>query len=385
MLHFPAMGQSATWLKPLVQSALFVMMVLACGVFIGLWLTLTFCPEELLPWLANPQFSTESKTWHGITISTSYCGIVFLLQLFTARWLLRRLRARSWKTVSVFIVLQVVASLIATYLIIQADTYLWGKQYDILKLLTLFCVSLVFSLIFNGFYYMTVVNRELRAAERTAMQAELKALRAQINPHFLFNALNSIASLIRTRPGEAEEVTEHLADLFRYSLRSSDRSSVTLGEELESVEYYLAIEATRFPDRLSVEVLVPPALRRVRVPSLLLQPLVENAIKHGLNKSEESCKITISSRREGDEVVLAVADTGPGFASINPATVFSSGTGLNNVQSRLELEFGAKAGIDIHRNRVEIRFPWYSADEASPQNSATEHALATPALAGIES
>lgn len=141
----------------------------------------------------------------------------------------------------------------------------------------------------------------------------MDALRAQISPHFLFSAFNSIAALIRTRSAEAESVVEDLADLFQYMLRASRTDVSTLEEEIRAAERNLAVETARFRDRLSVEVDVTDPLQSVALQGMTIQPLVENALKHGVDQAKDDCIVTIAARRENGRLVLRVMDTGPGF------------------------------------------------------------------------
>ena len=172
---------------------------------------------------------------------------------------------------------------------------------------------------------------QARAAERrgerfrsAAKAAELRSLRYQVNPHFLFNALNTIAALVRAHPAQAEEITEELADLFRYVLRSSQTATVSLVEELESARMYLAIEQARFGPRLAVQFAVSPGLENVEVPSLVLQPLVENAVKHGAGNTEGICTLRVGVEESSAGVELSVRDSGPGFASTDPADMIKA-------------------------------------------------------------
>jgi LytS/YehU family sensor histidine kinase len=157
-------------------------------------------------------------------------------------------------------------------------------------------------------------------------------------------------------------MTENLAELFRYSLRASTMPAATLLDEMESVEIYLAIEKARFGERLAVAIDVPEELHRAEVPSLILQPLVENAVKHGMQQTLDGCRIELQAEREGgqrggDQVRIRVTDTGPGFASTDLETVLAKGTGLGNVRARLRHLFGDAALLRILPQGVEIGFP----------------------------
>ncbi|EMT52017.1 MULTISPECIES: sensor histidine kinase [Brevibacillus] len=196
---------------------------------------------------------------------------------------------------------------------------------------------------------------DLEKQARLLADAEIKALHAQINPHFLFNALNTIVSFIRFRPEQARELLIHLGEYFRKNLHDSG-GFVTLAEELEHIEAYLAIERARFGEKLKVEYEIEPGVDRYVVPGLVLQPLVENAIKHGLLPKREGGVVKISARLKDKQVLeLKVADNGVGmekdpFVPPPPAQDGKrrlSGIGLSNVRSRLQAIYGQPYGIVI--------------------------------------
>jgi len=202
--------------------------------------------------------------------------------------------------------------------------------------------ALLFSVLFGGVAYAIHFYREskLRAQAIETMRvelanAELRALRAQLQPHFLFNTLNAIASLIPSNPRAAEEMTTRLAEVFRHALRASERETAPLAEELAFLRAYLDIERARFGERLVVEEKVDAGLDAVPVPSLLLQPVVENAVRHAVAPRAEGGRITIEARRDGDSIVLAVADDGPGFVPAGPGEAGGAGFGLHSVRERL--------------------------------------------------
>ena len=211
-------------------------------------------------------------------------------------------------------------------------------------------------------------DRELREREigRLATEAELRALRAQVNPHFLFNALTTIGYLIQTAPARALQTLMRLTALLRAVLRSEGEHS-TLGRELELVEAYLDIERARFEERLSVSVDVPASLRHARVPPLLLQPLVENAIKHGIANKQTGGEVVISAQIEcrpgrSSELVLRVRDTGAGATLQAIRQGRRRGVGLQNVERRLACLYGDAASLSIHAAVdsgavVEVRLP----------------------------
>lgn len=197
-------------------------------------------------------------------------------------------------------------------------------------------------------YYRQLQEKERLEQElRTlATQAELKALKAQINPHFFFNALNTIAELIHTDPVLAEASVERLATMFRYVLAGSERGQVTLAEELAFVDHYLEIEQARFGERLQVTREIDPTALSLPVPSLILQPLVENAVKHGHG---DDGRITIDIRIESVDKAarISIADQGPGMPA-NYQVGNGPGHGLRNVDERLRKTYGN--GLDVEGN-----------------------------------
>lgn len=193
------------------------------------------------------------------------------------------------------------------------------------------------------------VAQELRLQ---TSRSELKALRAQINPHFLFNALNAIASLIHTDPARADAAVEQLAEVFRYTLRRSEHEWAPLDQELAFARAYLDVEQARFGRRLTFSIDADPALARAHVPSMLLQTLVENAVKHGISRLRTPGRIDVQARRDGTRVRLEVRDTGPGPDAAHdprPAAVGES-FGLRSVRDRLEKHFGGAASLALQRD-----------------------------------
>jgi len=184
---------------------------------------------------------------------------------------------------------------------------------------------------------------EQERAYKLLAEARLSSLASRIHPHFLFNTLNSIASLIPSDPKRAEETVSKLASLLRFSLDGNQGGLVPLSQELKIVRDYLDIERTRFGQRLRYTVEAPTALDELKVPPLALQTLVENSIKHVAAQRAEGATIRVSATAEGERVRLAVADDGPGFSlgSITPEH------GLGNLVSRLELLFGDRGQLSV--------------------------------------
>ncbi len=192
------------------------------------------------------------------------------------------------------------------------------------------------------------IDRESREAllRQQIAEAELQALRAQIHPHFLFNSLNTIADLVVRDPLRAETMTLRLAATFRHVLRNASRSLTTVREEIEFLRTYLAIEEVRFSDRLTVEFDVDPEVEGDAIPSLILQPLVENAMKHGLGPKPGPGRLIISAKADGPILILRVEDDGMGLSTSSPAA-HSNGMGVANVAGRLRTLYHDQAGVAL--------------------------------------
>lgn len=209
---------------------------------------------------------------------------------------------------------------------------------------------------------------ELATERERVMEAELRALRAQISPHFIYNSLAAIASFVRTDPTRARELLLEFADFTRYALRKSGPMA-TLSEELENIERYLALEEARFGDRMVVSLMLAPEVLAVQVPTLTIQPLVENAVKHGIESSPGVGHISITARDMGGDAEIAIEDDGVGAepADIRAMLAGERGdhVGLANVDARLRQTFGDDYGLVVETAvgagaRVSFRVPKYS-------------------------
>jgi signal transduction histidine kinase len=226
---------------------------------------------------------------------------------------------------------------------------------------------------------LSVVLENVRFRQREeqlrllASRAELRALRAQINPHFLFNALNAIAGLIPDQPQLADETVEQLAQVFRYTLRKSEKEWARLDEEVEFAAAYLRVEQARFGDRLRVEFHVDSAVNAIPVPAMTIQPLIENAIKHGVSAVEVCGTVGLSARLQGEALYIEVFDNGPGFPAdfslAGPASAPNGGGfGLRNVAERLRGYYGDLAQLRWENGtggtRVLLSIPYPPRDPA---------------------
>ena len=221
-------------------------------------------------------------------------------------------------------------------------------------LITDFLIALVFYALVLAFAQATNYYKRYREEELHALQLEsqlsrsqLDALKMQLHPHFLFNALNSISALQMEDTEAAQEMTAQLGDFLRMTLENVGTHEVTLEKEIEFLECYLDIEKVRFGRRLTTNIEIAPELLNCRVPNLILQPLVENAIRHGIAPNAALGQINIRAARENGWLKIAVADNGKGIEKEKMNRVLTSGLGLSNTQARLEQLYGADFRFDL--------------------------------------
>ncbi len=199
---------------------------------------------------------------------------------------------------------------------------------------------------------------ELAQLETQLSNAQLNALRLQLHPHFLFNTLNTISSLVDISKKDAQKMISQLGNLLRTVLDKNKKQTIPLGEELEFIKNYLSIEQVRFHDRLEVNYDVDPELVETRVPSMILQPLVENAIKHGFSKRTDAGRIEVSAKKiNGQKIELKVSDDGVGSEDKQEDEMVG-GIGLKNVKDRLQLIYKTEASMEIHNapgKRFEVK------------------------------
>jgi signal transduction histidine kinase len=213
-------------------------------------------------------------------------------------------------------------------------------------------------------YYKRALVDELQIErlKRGYLEAQLNTLRTQLDPHFLFNALNGISACVEHEPKVARRMIEHLGDLLRFTLDSRNRREVSLADEVEFLEHFLALHRMRFAERLSVTVSIMPEVEHARIPSLLLQPLVENAIRHGISGRAAGGKVAVSARRVGDQVEIRVVDDGVGLP---PGWTMEAARGL---------------GISVTRERLAAMYPaGASAFDVAPHaGGGTEATIIVP-------
>ena len=273
-------------------------------------------------------------------------GLAFhLLYQYVMPLLLRRVERRSVRAALHVGAVALLTPPVAAA-ILPVASLIGGRGMDPVNYLI---VSLIFS---SACIFPSVALQGLRQRARTAehlalverkaaLEAQLSALQARTDPHFLFNSLNTVASLISEDPVLAERTLERLADLFRYALDSSQLRTVKLERELAMVTDYLELQSARFGTRLHTSLSVGLGLTGVDIPPLLLQPLVENAIVHGMSMRREG-RVEIAVRRERDQLLVEISDDGPGPGRSDHA---GAGTAIANVSERLRLHYGGRGSL----------------------------------------
>lgn len=230
-----------------------------------------------------------------------------------------------------------------------------------------FTVLAGWSALYFGINFYLIVEQQIdqmQALETQASSAQLAMLRYQLNPHFLFNTLNSISTLVLLKQTErANVMLSRLSSFLRYTLANEPTAHVTLSQEVETLKLYLEIEKMRFDERLRTTFDVDPRVAKARLPSLLLQPLVENAIKYAVTPQEEGADITLNARLVGERVLITVSDTGPGLIEIKSRPSLSTGVGLANIRERLVQSFGPDHRFETRSDlgkgfSVEIEIPF---------------------------
>jgi hypothetical protein len=306
------------------------------------------------------ELATGRLVW--IAAGLLICRVVF----FILQWL----QARAfWVQVSLMILLGIPAGVLQVLLNrwILFVLYDWPPGAEAQEIYGAATYWIWFYLAWAAAALAAIYSDRVRAEQRIrakaqelAHQAQLRTLRYQLNPHFLFNTLNSVAALVLdNQPETAEQMIRKLAAFLRSGLDSDPLQDITLRDELDQQLTYLDIERTRFPDRLHVEVQVPDDLKEARVPGFILQPLIENAVKHVVALSAEVTTITIGARAASGRLILSVEDNGPNLGATNAEP---RGVGLRNTAERLAARFGSEhnfhAGLVEPRGfRVELEMP----------------------------
>jgi sensor histidine kinase YesM len=343
-----------------MRKLLYIVFPVLFGLYLGL--------NELI---GRANSNREIAYWKPIVWETTSVVVIMALVPLVV-WFERRFRLenpRRLRTVGVhllgaigFSLVHVVGMIAARkliYVLVYSETYEYGSAwltlfYELQKDVITYTIILLVAFTLRQYRHRR--EGEVLAAElsQSVSDARLRQLTAQIDPHFIFNALNAISNRMHEDVEAADRMLTRLADLIRAAYETDDSVFVELGREVQLLRGYLDLMAERYRGQLAIEVVVEPGIESLRVPRLLIQPIVENALKHGLVQGRGSLRVEI--RRRGDQLTCLVTDDGVGIAA--PVTL---GTGLNNVGHRLELLFPGKHEFRIEPatpgTRVSIAFP----------------------------
>jgi two-component system, LytTR family, sensor kinase len=339
------------------------------GWLVGVYISAALTPAIL--WLGR-RFPFERRNWLRRTAQHMVFSVCFaIVQLVVESAIIPRLGIFP-TVMPTFLAALVVLTLIAFHQLMTTYWTILGIQYGI------------------GYYHRyqerekQALRLELHASELQTqlMRAQLSALKMQLQPHFLFNTLNAIMVLVRQQKGqEAEQMLARLSDLLRCVLEDVEAQEVPLRRELEYLQLYLSIEQVRFQDRLRAEISADPAILGAAVPQMGLQPIVENAIRHGLGRSSAAGRIQISAARVNETLVLKVQDDGPGLAPANSSS--GPGIGLANTRARLQQLYGDAARLTVEDGEpdgavVTMVLPYHDAPESRETEVMEIHAADHP-------
>jgi two-component system, LytTR family, sensor kinase len=345
----------------------------------------SFWPLQAIGWLGY--FVLNTTAWLGEGKPFKYVGFCFLIAAvgFCNTSILRLGYRRLWQLPPLRMAAAAAGMLVAAA-IVQAKVYAElvfsycddCYMHSVFGYIWYFASMFYLLLSWSGLYFGIKFAQQLRQQKETALkaqamahEAQLKMLRYQLNPHFLFNTLNAVSTLVLDRRNDtANGMVGSLSAFLRYSLDSDPVQRVTLAQEIEATNLYLGIEQLRFGERLRVRMDIDPQARDALVPSLLLQPLIENAIKYAVSKREEGGSIEIEARREGDDLVIVMRDDGPGCANFENRSN-GHGVGLANTRERLRVLYGERQHFDLsnrapHGVEAHIELPY----EAAPRSPA---------------
>lgn len=334
---------------------------LAAWLIVGLLISALFALPGDLTWLPALVFAVPLAMFYAfVCLSAWYVCRAFPLQKTDFTQIVLIYALASGVTSSLWVLL----SRGWAMLLAQSEPLAALTDRPAAEVRLLFGAGLLLYLLAVAIHYLIMAFEESRQAERRTLElmilaqsAELRALKAQINPHFLFNSLNSISALTSQNPPAARTMAESLANFLRRSLRLGTQDTVTLEEEISLSLSYLDIEQIRFGSRLKIEMNIEEDCKRCPVPPLILQPLIENAINHGIAQLVEGGTITLTARRNGSRLLLNIQNPCDPDRKRNRGT----GMGLENVRSRLRAQFEAIARLDTtesdKRFRVDLTIP----------------------------
>jgi len=319
------------------------------------WVVIFFLSLAATPLSGGLRYIVNKFGWWGAFLIEIVTSFAYTLVVYnTARSIAanKRLKRLSFVQQRLLMLVALVAAALAVNLTSLQILYGSDKQYLIIlkySIVSTIYITAAIAIVYAVINFLDMQRKrkfdekelELTRLRELKAKAELDALHSKVNPHFLYNALNSIADLSVTDGKKARKMTVALADLFRYSINYSNNNYSTVKEEVEMAEVYLQIEKIRFEDKLNYQIIVDDSVNQYLLPRFLVQPLMENAVKHGLKATGQITSIILEIKSEGDGIIVNVADTGPQFpADLNP------GYGVKSVYDKLDLLFPEK--YEIH-------------------------------------
>ena len=329
--------------------------------FSFVWINVAVAVVVLIQ-IAGNQIMTMRDLGYMLAYSLIYANLTGALGLLLLSWFVQRLVLPKFAVVPVamlgVVLFTAVGCLGAQTLLLAigfvVPRHFWPEYFHTLRVAMLLAIvfglgALLHALLLGQVQEMKEKLREKEAAEeharKLAVEARLRSLESRIHPHFLFNTLNSISSLIAVNPSRAEQIVGRLATLLRASLDTSKQPLIPLQQELAMVESYVDIERVRFGDKLRGSVDVPAELQNATVPPMSVQALVENAVKHGIAPCSGGGEVWVTASADDGSLRIEVRDTGPGF----DLTAIPAGHGLDNLVERLDALFGEKARLNVFR------------------------------------
>ena len=319
------------------------------------WVVIFFLSLAATPLSGGLRYIVNKFGWWGAFLIEIVTSFAYTLVVYnTARSIAanKRLKRLSFVQQRLLMLVALVAAALAVNLTSLQILYGSDKQYLIIlkySIVSTIYITAAIAIVYAVINFLDMQRKrkfdekelELTRLRELKAKAELDALHSKVNPHFLYNALNSIADLSVTDGKKARKMTVTLADLFRYSINYSNNNYSTVKEEVEMAEVYLQIEKIRFEHKLNYQIIVDDSVNQYLLPRFLVQPLMENAVKHGLKATGQITSIILEIKSEGDGIIVNVADTGPQFpADLNP------GYGVKSVYDKLDLLFPEK--YEIH-------------------------------------
>lgn len=309
------------------------------------------------PQFADPDFNLSGQLLNLIVETLSGFFLAYLQWLFIRSIVRLPLKQMLFYSFSSAALLGLVFNVIklSAYKALVYQQY-WDQAWDTLEFGGWLLFSLTTMFVWTSIFFIMLYNTKLQKehemllrAQTLAKDAQLQMLRYQLNPHFMFNAMNAISTLIyKNENDKANEMLDKLCEFFRYSLDNNTKSKTNLDKELDLLDLYLSIEKVRFSERLAIHMDISDTVRHCQLPSMLLQPLIENAIKYAIEPRKEGGSITISAKKEGQRLILRVLDNGDGITG-TVRTGF--GIGISNTKARLDAMFNGDYQINVAENQ----------------------------------